>query len=218
MRRALAVLALLLAPVSAAAEGRPWIEWAQFDEPCGGDCAGSVFFGQWINSAMSQMFLYGDDPVAPWDWEWREDYVLGGALSRRVATLWDVIDLEGEVGTALRFGEETIGEFWIAGYARWTAFPWNDHVRTSFAINTGLSYATGVSEQERIRSKTPSGSRLLHYLAPEITVADPDWERTDLFVRFHHRSGGAQIWGDSLLFNNVSGAAQYWVLGIRRRF
>jgi len=59
---------------------------------------------------------------------------------------------------------------------------------------------------------------LLHYLAPEITVADPAWESTDLFVRFHHRSGGSQIWGDSLLFNDVSGAAQYWVLGIRRRF
>lgn len=220
-RLAAGLLAAALAPLAAAGEeaaGAPWIEWAQFETPCDGECRGSLFAGKWINSAMSEMFLYGSNPIAPWDWEWREDYIVGLALSRRVATVWDVIDLEGEVGTALRFGEATVGEVWIGAYARWTAFPWNEHMRTSFAINTGLSWATSVSEQERIRSKTPGGSQLLHYLAPEITFADPDWTETDLFIRFHHRSGGAQIWGDSALFNNVSGAAQYWTFGIRRSF
>ena len=222
MRRLALALAAALHPLGAAAEEAPaptpWIEWAQFEEPCAGECYASIFAGQWINSAMSEMFLYGDNPTAPWDWEWREDYILGATLARRVATVKGVLDLEGEIGSAIRFGEATVGEFWIGAYARWTAFPWNHHVRTSFAINTGLNWATSVSPEELRRSKTPAGSQLLHYLAPEITFADPDWTETDLFVRFHHRSGGAQLWGDSALFDNVSGAAQYYVLGIRHRF
>lgn len=223
--RIAASLGLALSPAAAAAEAGfappelSWFEWAPFDETCGGECAAGVFAGKWIDSAMSEMFAYGSDGLLPpWEWAWREDYVLGVQVSRRVARVFDLIDLEGEVGAAIRGGEGRANEVWIAGYARWTEFPWNHAVRTSFAINTGLNYADRVTPVALARSKTPGGSRLLHYLAPEITVAPAWWETTDLFVRFHHRSGGAQIWGDSALFNNVSGEAQYWTLGIRTAF
>ena len=219
-----AALALgLLAGAGAAraeeASGPGWFEWADFGEVCGGECAAGVFAGQWIDTAMSEMFLYGsNDPVPPWDWEWREDYILGFQVSRRVARVFDRIDVEAEAGAAIRGGEGRSDEVWIAAYVRWTEFPWNETVRTSFAINTGLNYASTVTPVARARSKTDAGSRLLHYLAPEITFAPASWAETDLFLRFHHRSGGAQIWGDSALFNNVSGEAQYWVLGIRTSF
>ena len=49
-------------------------------------------------------------------------------------------------------------------------------------------------------------------------MAPPSWTRTDLVLRFHHRSGGGQIWGDGALFNGVSEGAQYLKLGIRQHF
>ena len=194
-----------------------WARFSQFDEPCAGECAVTLSFGKFIESNMSQIFMYGN-PVYPWEYEWAEDYIITLAGSRRVATLFDALDLEVEAGAGLRWGLETEGEFWIAGYARWTEFPWNDHIRTTFAINTGLNWATDVSDLEQKRGDTRYGSQLLHYLAPELTFADPDWKRSEVVVRFHHRSGGHLLWGDSWLFHDVSGGAQYWTIGLRQRF
>jgi hypothetical protein len=30
---------------------------------------------------------------------------------------------------------------WLAFYARWKYFPWNDYVRTTVAASTGVNYA-----------------------------------------------------------------------------
>ncbi len=194
-----------------------WLTFSQTDSLCGGECAVTLSAGKFVESNMNEIFMYGE-PVYPWEYEFAEDYIVSLAGSRRVATLFDVIDLEAEVGVAQRFGLESTVEVWVAGYARWTAFPWNDHVRTSIAINTGLSYASDVTALERKRGDTVKGSELLHYLAPEITFAHPDWKRSEVVVRFHHRSGGEMLWGDSWLFDGVSGGAQYWTLGLRQRF
>ena len=194
-----------------------WLTFSQVDSVCGGECAVTLSAGKFVETNMSEIFLYGD-PVAPWDYEFAEDYIISLAGSRRVATLFDVIDLEAEVGVAQRFGLDSTVEVWVGGYARWTAFPWNDHVRTTIAINTGLNYATDVTALERKRGDTPDGSNLLHYLAPEITFAHPDWKRSEVVFRFHHRSGGEMLWGDSWLFDGVSGGAQYFTLGLRQRF
>lgn len=194
-----------------------WLTFSQFDEPCAGECAVTLSAGKFVESNMSEIFMYGD-PVYPWEYEFASDYIITLAGSRRVATLFDVIDLEAEIGVGQRFGLESTLEVWVAGYARWTAFPWNDHVRTSIAINTGLNWASDVTALERRRGDTTNGNNLLHYLAPEFTLADPDWKRSEVVVRFHHRSGGRIMWGDSWLFNGVSGAAQYWTVGLRQRF
>lgn len=217
--RLAAAAALIAGAASAqdAAAERSWFQPAQFEKVCGGDCYGTLYAGQFVESNMSEIFFYGE-PVAPWAYRMREDYIVSASLSRRVMTLWDVIDIELEAGLDLRFGEERANEVWGAVYARWTRFPWNGWVRTTFAVNTGLSYADNVTDRERRRSETPKGSRLLHYLAPELTFAAPDWEETQVVLRFHHRSGGRNIWGDTDLFKNVSGGAQYWALGLRQRF
>ena len=58
-------------------------------------------------------------------------------------------DIEAEVGAAKRFGNQQEGEFWGAMYVRYTAFPWNKYLYTTFALSTGLSYATGISDFEK---------------------------------------------------------------------
>lgn len=194
-----------------------WAKFSQFDTWCDGECMGSVYAGKFVTSNMSEIFGW-ETFVPPWDYTYEDDYIISASFGRRFATLFDVIDLEAETGAAVRFGLETAGEFWIAAYARWTAFPWNNHIRTSFAINTGLNLATNVTDLEQRRGGTPSGSHILHYLAPELTFAHPDWKQSEVVLRFHHRSGGHNIWGDTGIFKDVSGGAQYWVLGFRQRF
>jgi hypothetical protein len=214
----LAVMAVLLA-LTARASDRPFLDWAGFGGPCGSDCRATVFAGQFIDTTMSDVFLPFDEGFrAPWDWQWREDWMVSAAFSRRLATIGGSFDIEAEIGLGQRFGEEPVTEGWVALYGRWTAFPWNDTVRTTFAVSTGINYATRVSRAELDRSAFRTGSRLLHYFSPEITFADPDWEHSEIVLRFHHRSGGGKIWGDSPLFGGVAEGAQYLKLGLRHSF
>ncbi|MEM6438436.1 MAG: hypothetical protein AAF763_01895 [Pseudomonadota bacterium] len=227
MRRFLRRLALA-APMSIASAGLAgasegeaedgWWRPASYDALCGGECRATGFVGRFLDTNMTDVFLPIDPDFAPpWQWRMPADHIVSGALSRRLGSFGGVLDLEAEVGLGQRIGEPAT-EVWGALYARWTEFPWNDAVRTSIAISTGLNYASRVTPRERERSAGPEESELMHYLSPEITLAPASWERTDLVLRFHHRSGGGQIWGDGFLFNGASEGAQYLKIGIRRAF
>lgn len=215
---ALVLAAGALAGTAAAATGR-WVEPAPFDRLCAGECRVTLFAGQFLDTNMTDVFLPIDEGFrAPRDWRWREDYMISVALSRRLATIGGVFDIEAEFGLGQRFGEELVTEGWVALYGRWTAFPWNDVIRTSFAVSTGVNYASRVSRAELERSAFGTGNELLHYFSPEITFAHPDWRSTELVLRFHHRSGGGKIWGDIGLFGGVAEGAQYLKLGLRHGF
>ena len=109
-------------------------------------------------------------------------------------------------------------EAWAAIYLPWTAFPWNEVVRTTVAVSTGISWVSGVNSIEEKRGEVPGGSRLLHYLSPEITFAMPHNPHAELLFRFHHRSGGGDfILGDTELFKGVTGGAQFISTGLRFR-
>ncbi|MEM9049517.1 MAG: hypothetical protein AAGC92_12450 [Pseudomonadota bacterium] len=212
-------LALLCCPWRAEAVDQPFWDWAGLSGPCRGDCRVTVFAGQFLDSTMSDVFLpFDSDYTPPWDLRFREDYMLSLALSRRIATVGGRFDIEIEGGLGQRFGEATVTEGWVALYGRWTAFPWNDVVRTSIAVSTGLNYATAIPDAVLQRSAFGTGNRLLHYFSPEFTLADPAWDSTDLVLRLHHRSGGGKIWGDVGPFGGVAEGAQYLKLGLRHRF
>lgn len=184
--------------------------------PCDGDCAIHVYGGSFLETGMMDVFgLYGH--VAPWDVELEDSFLIGAAFNRRLVTAFDSFAIEAEVGVAQRFGPgATATEVWGAFFARWYNFPWNDVVYTTVAISTGVNYASTIDKVERERSFNTNNA--LHYLAPEITFADPDNKDTSLVVRLHHRSGG-QFWDwTSDLFNDTAGGAQYLTLGIRKRF
>ena len=52
-------------------------------------------------------------------------------------------------------------EFWGAVAFRWTAFPWNNYVKTTIAIVEGISLATQVDTVERDANPNHAGSTFL---------------------------------------------------------
>ena len=56
---------------------------------------------------------------------------------------------EPQIGIGKRFGDMQAVEFWGAVAFRWTAFPWNNYVKTTIAISEGVSLATQVDTVER---------------------------------------------------------------------
>ena len=192
---------------------------------CSGHCAVHVYGGVATRTSMTSMFALDgalepapDEYIAPWDWDFTGTGLVAGALSRRLLTFADVIDIEGEAGIAQRFGNMHETEFWAALYARWTWFPWNHIVRTTIATSTGLSFATGASSAERAWDSRGRGSKLLHFFSPEITLGLPSQPQWDLVARIHHRSGTRILFGDVDMFKGVGGGVHFATLGLRYRF
>lgn len=206
-------------------------QWGSFGRDCNGDCAVMVFGGRQTSVWMTRAFgianftggEYGFVPIVPiWDWPWEDTGIVGGTYSRRLASFgfepWgDIFDIEAELGMAQRFGLQDETEVWGAFYFRWKLFPWNKLVYTTAAVSTGLTYASAVSDWEKGESGNDEGSRLLHYLSPEITFANPDNKDLELVFRFHHRSGGGDFFG-SKIFNGTGAASNYGTVGVRFRF
>lgn len=204
--------------------GASGIRWHSPFASCAGDCAVLVSIGRFTATDMSHSFSLNSDflpdagdYVAPWNYEFEDSFLVSGAFSRRVLTVgrWASAELEGGVGQ--RFGDMHATELWGAVYFRWHAFPWNSVLKTTVAISTGLNYATEIDERELRRDNARRGAKLLHYLSPEVTFAlpkVPDWE---VVLRYHHRSGGAELFGGSL-FNGVGGGANHAMVGLRHRF
>lgn len=70
---------------------------------------------------------------------------------------------------------------------RWTHFPWDQYVNTSFAIGEGISYTSSIPALEKKANENTK--RLLNYLMFEASFAIPKYPRLQLITRIHHRSG-----------------------------
>lgn len=204
------VLAAVLAGPAAASDSVDW-KWRKPLQPCNGDCRFTVFGGAAIGTNVQDIFFKG---IGPTGWRYDPGGIVGATAGRRVATVFDIIDIEAEIGAAKRLGNMDEGEFWGAMYVRYTAFPWNRFVYTTLGLSTGLNYATGVSDFENQVSERnpPQGTRLQHYFAPELTFALPDHKESQLVVRLHHRSGAYGVVSPAM-----SGAS-YITVGIRQWF
>ena len=191
-----------------------WGGGLQFNSPfspCAMNCAVHGFAGRYVRTPMSDIFGLSD-VTAPWDWKFRDSTIVGAAFSRDVLTYGRFWAFETEIGAAKRFGAQDEWELWGALYWRWKAFPWNDYVRTSIAVSTGVNWASDVSRIEREKSPRHQ-SQVLHYLSPEITFGPPGNPNLDVVLRFHHRSGG-----DLALFDKTGGGSQYQTIGLRYRW
>jgi hypothetical protein len=183
-------------------------------------CAASIYLG--IEQETGQEHMFGIKGfVPPYEYKFGSSGFIGGSLSRVVGEIGKYAAIETEVGAGQRFGSLHEEEVWGAVYFRWKYFPWNDYLRTTVAASTGLSYASAVPEIETTR--TTPGSRLLHYLSPEITFSLPSNPDTELVIRSQHRSGGGTLWGTNVpvygsLFHGAGGGVQYLVLGFRQHF
>jgi hypothetical protein len=198
-----------LAGAGAAGQGTP-TGWNLFS-PCRGNCAVAGFAGPFVQDSMADVLV--KSPELPFGWTYRgDDRLVGVAVSRLAGRIGGRIDLEPEVGFAQRLGRQDEAEAWVALYGRWRGFPWDGVVVTTLAASTGLSYATAVSDVEDERAAPASGSRLMHYFSPEITLALPSRPDVELLFRFHHRSG---LLG---LVSEARGGAHYGTVGLRLRF
>jgi len=149
-----------------------------------------------------------EDILTPTDVQFRDTYLAGAGLSHRLTTFFNKLDIELLGQTALHFGHAHQWEFDAALVARWTYFPWNDLVRTSFAFGVGPSYETQVPpEEETLHGH--SGQWLGFWVA-ELTVGPPDslWSGV---VRLHHRSTAFGLFGKH-------GGSNWLAVGIRREF
>ena len=203
---ATAFTAILLsaAPVALATGWAVLPEDGSFDRPDRGDPWAATIYGGLVSRERMTTLLYKQHQASL-----EEDTAfLGGSISKRIGQWRKGFTFELEAGAGYRFSNEDAGEFWGALFARYDRFPWNEKVYTTIAISTGLNYATRVSEIEYAENN----SNLLHYLAPEITVANPNNKNLEGVLRLHHRSG---VYG---LFNGVRSGTNVVTLGLRKRF
>lgn len=170
-----------------------------------------VFAGQSVTTNVQDIFF---KVIPPWSWGYDAGGIVGATASRRVATVFRILDVETEIGAAKRFGNQNEGEFWGAIYFRYSEFPWNSFIHTTVAGSIGLNYATGISaiEMEYGKLDPPGGTHVMHFYSPEITFSLPKHLDKQLVVRLHHRSGAYGV---------VSGAfsgATYLTVGLRSWF
>ena len=117
---------------------------------------------------------------------------------------------EAEVDVAKRFTGANQSELDVAPFVRWTSFPWNDALYTNVRFGAlGVSYVSGISAWERQNSGNNTGSRVLHFLVPEVTFAASARAPAEFFVRVHHRSGGYGM------IDGVYGGSNYLCAGFR---
>ena len=122
----------------------------------------------------------GDDKLrqlltSPWNTKFRDDYFVGGALSRRLVRFWNYFSIEAELGVGGRFGVTDGAEGWGAIFFRFDGFPWNKTLYTTFAVSTGIDYLSKLPPSET-HPGDPT-SHLLHYFSPEITFALPEYKQ-----------------------------------------
>jgi hypothetical protein len=120
------------------------------------------------------------------------------------------LEIDGMVG--LQRGSASLGEIAVAPALRWSGFPWNESVHTSFSVAPlGISYTTSVSPLEL--GKDGRGSRTLSWLFLEVALSRPSDRSNEFFMRLHHRCAVY----DKLNDFGANGE-DFFVLGFRRRF
>ena len=171
-----------------------------------GDRAITVYGGRYFDNSLPDEILQFR-PLDPLD-SYLATVAYSEVLSRRDRYRWEA---EGQV--AQHFGDQDHLEINGLFIFRWLAFPWNEYVRTGFAIGDGLSYALETPKLEEETHLDEGGTnQLLNYFLLELTLAAPSWKRWSIIGRVHHRSG---IFG---LFDGVDGGSNILALGLRYEF
>jgi len=91
---------------------------------------------------------------------------------------------------------------------RWTYFPWNPWLETTFGFGEGVSYATrvpGIEVNSAANGFVDNDGHFLNYLMFETTFALPKYPQWQFVIRVHHRSGCYGLYGVSNAGSNVLG-------------
>lgn len=140
--------------------------------------------------------------------EFADAYIVVGAFTWTAHRFFDKalsLELEGSVGKY--FGDQDNWEFNLPIVAvRWSKFPWNHHVLTSFAFGIGPSYATRVPPLEEVLNDS-SQQWLIHWFG-ELTFGPPQ-KNWSVALRLHHRSCGFGFVGDHGGLNILAAGIKY---------
>lgn len=163
--------------------------------------AATVFGGKMTNNDFHEVLAVNGV-------DWRETYLAGVAVSRRLWEIGQYADIEGEGQIVRHFGNKNHWEFNALGVGRWRLFPWSETVHTTLAYGLGFSYATEVPSAEV--ALNGASQRFLVYWVGEVEIGPPDapWSAV---ARLHHRSTGFGLLGDN-------GGSNFLVAGLRWRF
>ena len=88
------------------------------------------------------------NPVPPWKWHWGDAGIVDGRVLPPSGDLLAALDIEPQIGDRQTLGRYAGGQFWGAVAFRWSAFPWNNYVKTTIAISEG----SGPANYKSIRS------------------------------------------------------------------
>jgi hypothetical protein len=178
-----------------------------------GNCRTGIAESDWSATLYGAVLLKGNLSDGSLLYSGFEDsYLASLAITRRMGSYADKIDLELEGQIVKHFKDQEHWEFNALGAARWLPFPWDRHLDTSFACGAGLSFATETPEVEEERRGDGQTQEVLTYLLLELELALPDSRHWSCVTRVHHRSGAFG------LFNGVTGASNAWGFGVKYRF
>jgi len=162
----------------------------------------SVYSGPHADDTLTDMVIFDADYSDG-------NYVVVGALGKEIYRYEQLvsIELEGQIGR--HFGHKVDQwEFVSLALGRWHPFPWDEHVDTSFALGTGVSYYTEESQIEL--EEDGEAQKFLGALAFELTFGLPQYPRWNLIFRIHHRSSAGSLLG--------TGSTNYLCGGIKFAF
>ncbi len=134
-------------------------------------------------------------------------YVLAGGKTIYRLNDFLTIDAEGLIGQ--HSGKQTNQEFGIALILR-SRIDISENINIGIAAGDGLSYASTTPRIETDNSETTA--RLLNLLLTEFALGMKK-QKTDIFLRIHHRSG---IFG--LVSGVEKGGSNFLALGVRYYF
>jgi len=143
--------------------------------------------------------------------EFIDAYVVVGAFAWTFARYFEdalSFELEGQIGKW--FGDQKNLEFNLPVAIRWSKFPWNRYVDTSFAYGLGPSYATREPAAE-IDNEDDTKKFLIYWFG-ELTFGPPESAWAGV-LRLHHRSGAF-----GLVAERGHGGSNTLAAGIKYRF
>jgi len=172
-----------------------------------GDRALTAYGGRYADASLPEDILV----LQPVTWESSELAAL--AYTEVLQRIHDErAQWEWEAQVAKHFGAQTHWEFNALFALRWNRYPWDEYVRTSFAVGDGISYATEVPPLEARGHADTGSTRVLNYILLEFALGLPSQPSWDLVMRIHHRSG---IFG---LIDGVDGGSNVIAVGLKYAF
>lgn len=188
-----------------------WLSFSSFALPGFEAKAGPHDNGVALLAGIYSPDVFSDIVLSPWDTRTENIYLLSGSYNRRLTTVLDHLDIEVEAGVGRRFGDNNSAEAYAALGLRWREFPWNDFLRTSFAVYPfGPSYVANLAPSEI--SKDGKSANWLNFFSIELTLAAPSKPELEVLFRLHHRSG---VFG---LIDGSTNGADFLSIGARYRF